>query len=152
MTGVLLLIFRILAVIALYTFLGVSLYYLWVSIKQDTHILEINENIEIDLIIKAGTDEEKNLHFKKVNIEIGRDENCDLVLNHSTVSNRHARISYHHGHWWLDDLLSTNGTKINGEIVKNPTIVINGDIISCGQINLSVKLQDESNIFPGEIE
>ncbi len=152
MTGVVLLIIRILAVISLYAFLGITLFYLWQSFKQDTDFLESNEKINIDFLMNTGTNEEKIIHFNKINIEIGRDENCDLILNDNTVSNRHARIAFHHGHWWVNDLQSTNGTCLNGEIIKNPAIVINGDVISCGKNSFTLILQDETKINPGEIE
>lgn len=152
MTGVLLLIIRILAVITLYTFLGVTLYYLWVSIQQDTSVLEVNEIHKIGFFVKNDNDIDEEIQFQKVNIEIGRDNHCDITLNHSTVSNRHARLSFHHSHWWLDDLLSTNGTKLNGEYIKNPAIIINGDVISCGKIDLTVLLPEEPNSIQGELE
>jgi FHA domain len=45
---------------------------------------------------------------------IGRHLDCDVVLDDPTVSRRHARLVFRHEHWVLQDLASTNGTRVNG--------------------------------------
>lgn len=45
---------------------------------------------------------------------IGRDGGCDLVLTDLTVSRRHARLERDGAGWRLEDLGSTNGTRLNG--------------------------------------
>ena len=47
-------------------------------------------------------------------LSIGRTEGNDLVLNHPSVSRKHARIEARDGRWWIVDLKSTNGVKVNG--------------------------------------
>lgn len=44
---------------------------------------------------------------------IGRHPSCDIVLCEPTVSRRHARLRFRDGTWILQDLDSTNGTRIN---------------------------------------
>jgi FHA domain len=44
---------------------------------------------------------------------VGRHTECDIVLEHPSVSRRHARLSFRDGHWVLRDLDSTNGTRVN---------------------------------------
>jgi len=34
---------------------------------------------------------------------IGRDIACNCCLDDLTVSAQHARLSYHHGQWWVED-------------------------------------------------
>ena len=46
---------------------------------------------------------------------IGRDTHCDLSVMDEALSAHHARITFHHGQWWLEDLNSTNGTFLNRE-------------------------------------
>jgi pSer/pThr/pTyr-binding forkhead associated (FHA) protein len=36
-------------------------------------------------------------------------EGNDLVLNHPSVSRKHARVEARNTHWWIVDLKSTNG-------------------------------------------
>ncbi len=45
---------------------------------------------------------------------IGRHYSCDIVLANRLVSRRHARLFYRDGGWIIQDLESTNGTRVNG--------------------------------------
>lgn len=49
---------------------------------------------------------------------VGRDLECDIVLSDPTVSRRHVRLVFSDGTWSLRDLGSTNGTSVNGSLVK----------------------------------
>ena len=40
-------------------------------------------------------------------LAIGRTEGNDLILNHPSVSRKHARIEDRNGNWWIVDLKST---------------------------------------------
>ena len=44
----------------------------------------------------------------------GRLERCDLTIDDSTVSRQHAAFVRRGERWWVVDLGSTNGTKVNG--------------------------------------
>ena len=44
---------------------------------------------------------------------LGRQESCDVVLSDVSVSRRHARLLFRDGGWVIQDLDSTNGTKVN---------------------------------------
>jgi hypothetical protein len=63
---------------------------------------------------------------------IGRDGGCDLVLAEITVSRRHARLERDEAGWLLEDLGSTNGTRLNGWRVCSPVRVRAGDQVSFG--------------------
>ncbi|GBC92766.1 Glycogen accumulation regulator GarA [bacterium HR15] len=49
---------------------------------------------------------------------IGRDPSSDVLLNDGTVSRRHARIVIEGNTAYLEDLGSTNGTRLNGQSVS----------------------------------
>lgn len=69
---------------------------------------------------------------------IGRGGDCQIVLPERQVSRHHARILRENGRrFLLEDLDSKNGTHLNGEPVKSPTTLKDGDEI---QIALAVKL------------
>jgi len=46
---------------------------------------------------------------------IGRRESCDIRLNYQNVSGTHAELTLKNGVWYLRDLGSTNGVKVNSE-------------------------------------
>ena len=52
--------------------------------------------------------------IEKEDFLIGRTNSCDLVMDQSTISGRHARIQKFGDHYEIVDLQSTNGTFLNG--------------------------------------
>lgn len=147
MSGIVLLGLRIFSAIALYSFLGWTLYLLWGLLRQDAQSLAARRITPLALLINSPDQEERLFQVTRSDVAIGRDPDCECVLAHGTVSARHARLVYHHNQWWVDDLLSTNGTKLNDEPLQMPTVVVNGDTIKCGQISLTIILKTE--IQPG---
>lgn len=45
---------------------------------------------------------------------VGRDPSCDIVLTDATVSREHAALVRRADAWWVLDLGSTNGTRVDG--------------------------------------
>ncbi|MDR2115045.1 MAG: FHA domain-containing protein [Planctomycetaceae bacterium] len=52
--------------------------------------------------------------LRKREILVGRKDNCDIVLRFSNVSSQHCRLVLSDGYWYILDLHSTNGVKLNG--------------------------------------
>ena len=50
-------------------------------------------------------------------LRIGRREGCDIVLNFANVSSHHCLLEIEEGYWFVRDLRSRNGVKINGKRV-----------------------------------
>lgn len=73
---------------------------------------------------------------------IGRDTKCDVSMMDEALSAHHARLSHHHGQWWLEDLNSTNGTYLNREKLTTPAVVITGDHFKCGNTVISIQVED----------
>jgi len=140
MSAVLLLGLRVLAAVALYAFIGWTLYLLWRSLQQETVFLSSRKVTPLILLIQTSGESSQALQFSQGDILIGRDPQCEVVLEDAASSARHARLSYHHNQWWLEDLQSTNGTKLNNETVQTATIVVNGDTIQCGQTVILVSI------------
>jgi adenylate cyclase len=84
----------------------------------------------------------------KSGLSIGRTEGNDLVLNHPSVSRKHARIETRDGQWWLIDLKSTNGVKVNGNLISESEVGA-GDKILVGSVQLDVKAMPSVD-FSGE--
>lgn len=84
----------------------------------------------------------------KGELTVGRTEGNDLVLNHPSVSRRHARFDPRDEHWWIVDLKSTNGVKVNGNLVAEAQ-VNPGDKILIGSVQLELKRLPSVN-FTGE--
>jgi len=74
----------------------------------------------------------------------GRDAECSLVIDGTTVSRRHARITVAHGAATVEDLDSTNGTHVNGTRISAPTRLAPGDEFALGSEVLRVRLRSVS--------
>jgi hypothetical protein len=66
---------------------------------------------------------------------IGRGTDNDLVLESTDVSRHHARVECNGGQWQIVDLGSTNGTKVNGQPVRE-MVLRPGDRIDFGTLQL----------------
>src|SRR5438445_315500 len=49
---------------------------------------------------------------------LGRRESCDIPLRFPNISGQHAEMSFRNGYWYIKDLNSTNGIKVNGNRVQ----------------------------------
>jgi hypothetical protein len=69
-------------------------------------------------------------HFTKKasgKLSIGRSDDCDIWLSYPTVSRPHAEIDYDaDGRFLIRDLASRNGTTVNGRMIKDEEIVVDG--------------------------
>lgn len=69
---------------------------------------------------------------------IGREPACDLTVAHETVSRWHASLRRDGDSWLLDDLGSTNGTRLNGWRVTTGSRLAAGDLVSFGAVTFEV--------------
>ena len=67
---------------------------------------------------------------------IGRQTTCDIVIADHNVSRVHAEIKIIQGTWRIDDRGSTNGTRVNGAVIVEPTPLASGDVIAFGAVNI----------------
>jgi hypothetical protein len=73
---------------------------------------------------------------------IGRSRECDIVLQDSNVSRRHAEIRPSGGDsWTIADLGSTNGVKVNGRQIASATPLKPGDDIAVGTVDVKFEVE-----------
>jgi pSer/pThr/pTyr-binding forkhead associated (FHA) protein len=75
---------------------------------------------------------------------LGRAPECDLVLNHESVSRAHARFSFDGESWTIEDLESKNGVRINTYRVEHQRLR-DGDRIDLGTARLHVEIGPFAN-------
>jgi hypothetical protein len=139
MSGPVVLVFRILLVIGLYAFLAWALLAIWRDLRRQNEALLLRQAPPISLLRKTEQ-EWSPYHFTSQEVLVGRDPLCDCYLDDKTVSAEHARISYHHSQWWIEDLHSRNGTYLNQEAVSTPVVVTSGDELRFGQLAFFVEI------------
>jgi pSer/pThr/pTyr-binding forkhead associated (FHA) protein len=63
---------------------------------------------------------------------VGRKEDCDLRLDHKSISKMHCVIVKTDGLLLLRDLGSTNGTRVNGQRVRRAALLPNDQLTIAG--------------------
>jgi hypothetical protein len=67
---------------------------------------------------------------------IGRALACEITIEDSYASSRHARLYDRDGHVYIEDMNSTNGTYVNGTRVSAQQLLRSGDVVRIGDTEL----------------
>ncbi|MBO5859363.1 MAG: FHA domain-containing protein [Clostridia bacterium] len=67
---------------------------------------------------------------------LGRNKNCDIVINEATVSRLHAVIVCAKDGWYVADTKSQAGVRINGKKIERKAYIKTGDAITLGSVTL----------------
>ncbi len=70
---------------------------------------------------------------------VGRGDDCDLRLEHKSVSKMHCVLVRTDGLLLCRDLGSTNGTRVNGQRVRRAALLPN-DVLSIARFKFRIKL------------
>ncbi len=85
------------------------------------------------LEVRSGVDAGARLTLDGGRVVAGRGTACDLVVRDTTVSREHAAFVRRGDAWWVIDLGSTNGTRVNGvRAAEHP--IAPGDRIELGDV------------------
>ena len=71
-------------------------------------------------------------------VVVGRAPGADILIGTSFVSGRHARFVPRGSSLVVEDLGSTNGTRLNGEYIEGPVVVESGDVVSIANVEIKV--------------
>jgi adenylate cyclase len=88
-----------------------------------------------ELIPQGGGDP---IPLLKKNLLVGRRESCDVVLRFANVSAHHCQMMVVGGYWYVRDLKSRNGVKVNGVRVTERR-VDPGDTLSIAKHNYELR-------------
>ncbi len=75
----------------------------------------------------------------KPQLLLGRRESCDIVLRFGNVSAHHCEMTVEHGYWFIRDLNSQNGTKVNGLRVTAKKRIDPGDRLAIAKHTYEVR-------------
>jgi DNA-binding winged helix-turn-helix (wHTH) protein len=73
---------------------------------------------------------------------VGRDRDCVVRIDSTSVSRRHARMLVANGETTVEDLGSKNGTHVNGHPVKRPVALKESDQIQVGSVTMTYRILD----------
>ena len=86
----------------------------------NTILLSSPDNVDSHMLIYSGSDGDSQINITHYPFTIGKNNECDLILNNPIISRLHSRIhcnfdTNHMTTYYIEDLNSSNGTYLNGE-------------------------------------
>ena len=100
---------------------------------------------EFKLRLQLQGDVEKTVKVNRDEFIVGRLPVCDLHLPFLEISRHHSRfVKTETGTWLIEDLGSTNGTRLNEKLILSPQPIKDGDVVHLGSIYLKIMLAEYS--------
>ncbi len=82
----------------------------------------------------------KTIKLASRQITLGRDPTNEVAMPEDPyVSRNHASITFEEGQFWIEDLGSKNGTKLNGAEILDREPLNRGDIVTVGSTHYLVE-------------
>jgi pSer/pThr/pTyr-binding forkhead associated (FHA) protein len=88
------------------------------------------------LVLSLNGMSQGEFQLRKERMTIGRKPDNDIQIDNLAVSGKHALIITILDDSFLEDLGSTNGTKVDGELIIEPTLLSHGQLIALGTLQL----------------
>jgi adenylate cyclase len=85
--------------------------------------------IQGELVPVGGGD---SIPLTRTPLTVGRRESCDICMRYPNISGLHCELLFRDGFWYVRDLNSTNGIKVNGTRVQE-TLLQPGQELTIGQ-------------------
>jgi adenylate cyclase len=82
---------------------------------------------------------------------IGRRDTCDIVLEFPNISSQHCSLEMQNGYWYVRDLRSRNGLKVNGERTDGK-FLLPGDELTIAKHRFEVSYQPAADAPPPQEE
>lgn len=102
--------------------------------EPSTAIMNPASGLTVELRVENGKHRGEWVKLGEGTALLGRSSSCAIVLNRSAgASRRHARVFYAQGAFFLEDLESRNGTRLNGVRVSGHARLHDGDLISINE-------------------
>lgn len=91
----------------------------------------------------------QNVDLPEREVVLGAERSADVPVPVEGVSRHHARLLYEDGAYWLEDLRSTNGTFVNGNLMRR-TRLQHLDVITLGRLADLVFVVRDDDFAPGQ--
>lgn len=137
-------ILRLVLAVLLYAFLGALLWMVWQDVRAAARSSaargrRLGRLIVLESSLPALME---GATFPLMPItSLGRAPTNTATLPDDTASLEHALLHLRDGQWWLEDLDSRNGTRLNDAAIHAPAPVVPGDVIGVGRVKLKVELE-----------
>jgi hypothetical protein len=85
-----------------------------------------------ELVVQQGAEPGRGYMLVRAVLTLGRDPGNDIVISHPEISRQHTRIVRQGDQVVVEDMGSTNGTFVNGVLLRAPHTLSDGDVIGLG--------------------
>lgn len=92
----------------------------------------------LPVLVNLQTNEEYVLNSTVVTVGRAPDNTIELV-DDDYASGEHAKIYFDQGRWWLEDLMSSNGTTVNGNLISQPYMLVPQDVLKFGRTSFRIQ-------------
>ena len=136
-----LLILRVIAGVLLLGLLGAVFMVLWRDYRAAASVVEEGQRQHGRLVVVKSPDGAAGTSYPLLPLtSLGRAATNTIVLGDTFCSQEHALVTRRGGQWWIEDRHSSNGTRLNGEMIVEPVVVSSGDVIGIGRMEFKVEL------------
>jgi phosphoserine phosphatase RsbU/P len=95
-----------------------------------------------NLIVTNANGSTDKLPLSRLKTTIGRSARSDLCIPDAFASRLHAEISKEGDSYWIRDLGSANGTRLNGNVLTEPMPLVSGSEIQIGETRISLQIDE----------
>lgn len=92
----------------------------------------------LPVLVNLETNQEYVLSSTVVTVGRAPDNTIELV-DDDYASGEHAKIYFDQGRWWLEDLMSSNGTTVNGNLISQPYMLVPKDVLKFGRTSFRIQ-------------
>jgi pSer/pThr/pTyr-binding forkhead associated (FHA) protein len=85
-------------------------------------------------LVVAAEHERKGVAIESMETTIGRSAPAQVVIPHASVSSEHAELRFEDGGFVLEDLGSSNGTRVGGRPITRPTTLDYQSAVTIGTV------------------
>ncbi|WP_315672283.1 FHA domain-containing protein [Clostridium sp. 19966] len=120
------------SIIFIIIFMSLRIMYKDVNNSDKKKILRKSLGLEVEYVSENSNLKRGSIVPVGAGLTIGRKEENNVIINDPYASGHHARIYVKNNDFILEDLGSTNGTKLNGGNITDKVTVEVGDEIKIG--------------------
>lgn len=96
--------------------------------------------------VLGGKHQGRSIPINTKKFLVGREQDCHLRPNNDLVSRHHCVFIVDDYTVRLRDLGSTNGSRVNGELVRNERVLADGDRITIGKLELEIVIREHAAV------
>ncbi len=102
--------------------------------------------------IRMPMEESEYIMFGNQMVTIGRQEDNDMVLVQHDISRHHARLGLSQHRFLVEDLHSSNGTRVNGLRIRHQAEIRDQDVLSIGRhASFEIRLRRQADTISASL-